>query len=63
MSDRTYRFYDIDHRGAIIGASNRFFADDREALAHADQLLSSRPAIEVWQTDRLVGRLQQSSLA
>jgi hypothetical protein len=56
MSDRYYRFYDLDHRGAIVGATNRAFADDAEAMAHADDLLAQRPGIEVWQTDRLVGR-------
>ncbi len=54
-----YRFYDLDHRGSIVGASNRPFADDAEALAHADGLLNNRPAVEVWQTDRLVGRREQ----
>lgn len=60
MSDRYYRFYDIDHRGSIVGASNRAFIDDAQALAHAEGLLEHRPAVEVWQTDRLVGRLEQS---
>jgi len=63
MSDRYYRFYDLDHRGAITGASNRSFADDAEALAHADELLVSSPAVEVWQTDRMVGRLEQTHSA
>jgi hypothetical protein len=58
--ERYYRFYDLDHRGSIVGASNRPFADDAEAMAHADRLLNNRPAVEVWQTDRLVGRLEQS---
>ncbi len=59
MPERYYRFYDLDHRGSIIGASNREFPDDAEALAHADYLLASRPGVEVWQTDRLVGRFEQ----
>jgi len=59
MSDPYYRFYDLDHRGAITGASNRPFADDAEALAYADRLLAQRPGVEVWQTDRLVGRREQ----
>jgi hypothetical protein len=59
MVDHYYRFYDLDHRGSIIGATNRPFSDDIEALAHADQLLANRPGIEVWQTDRLVGRVEQ----
>jgi hypothetical protein len=61
--ERYYRFYDLDHRGSIVGASNRPFADDAEAMAHADGLLINRPAVEVWQTDRLVGRLEQRVLA
>jgi len=60
MSDRFYRFYDLDQRGAITGASNRPFNDDAEALAHADDLLTHRPGVEVWQTDRLVARLEQN---
>lgn len=59
MSDRYYRIYEIDHRGAIVGAVNRSFADDAEALAHADERLADRPAVEVWQTDRMVARLEQ----
>lgn len=64
-ADRTYRFYDLDHRGAITGACNRAFADDAEAMAHADHLLllMNRPAVEVWQTDRLVGRREQGQPA
>jgi len=61
VAERYYRFYDLDHRGSIVGASNRPFADDAEAMAHADQLLNNRPAVEVWQTDRLVGRLEQQA--
>lgn len=63
MSDHYYRFYDLDQRGSIVGASNRPFANDSEALAHADQMLQDRPGIEVWQTDRLVGRIEQSRVA
>ena len=63
MADRYYRIYDLDQRGSIVGACNRSFADDAEALAHADGLLTNRPAVEVWQTDRLVGRLEQGPLA
>lgn len=60
MPDQSYRFYDIDHSGRITGASNRSFASDVQALAHADQLLMNWPVIEVWQTDRLVGRVEHS---
>lgn len=63
MPDHSYRFYDIDYSGRITGARNRIFADDSQALAHADQLLMNWPAIEVWQTDRLVGRVEQTHAA
>jgi hypothetical protein len=59
MSDRYYRIYDLDQRGRIIGASNRPFADDQEAMAHAQGQLANHPGIEVWQTDRLVGRAEK----
>jgi hypothetical protein len=59
MSDRYYRFYDLDQRGSITGACSRPFNDDGEAMAHADRLLANRPGVEVWQTDRLVGRREQ----
>jgi hypothetical protein len=59
VSDHNYRFYDIDFSGRITGARNRAFDSDAQALAHADQLLMNWPAIEVWQTDRLVGRVEQ----
>ena len=60
MPDNSYRFYDIDYSGRIIGARNRAFDNDAQALAHADLLLMNWPAIEVWQTDRLVGRVEQN---
>ena len=63
MPDQSYRFYDIDYNGRITGARNRVFDNDRAALAHADQLLMNWPVIEVWQTDRLVGRVEQSQVA
>lgn len=62
MSDRYYRFYDLDQRGAITGATNRPFANDDAAMAHADTILANLPGVEVWQTDRLVGRLEQLPL-
>ena len=56
MYDRTYRLYQLSADGSIQGAINRSFADDAEAVEHADRLLDSHPAIEIWQTDRLVDR-------
>ena len=61
MSDHYYRFYNLDHRGSIRGARNVAFADDREALSHADRLLENELAIEVWQTDRLIGRVERKA--
>ena len=60
MSDRTYRLYHLCSDGRIRGAVNRSFTDDAEAIAHAGSLLVSHPAVEVWQTDRLVGRVEQA---
>ncbi|MDB5458581.1 MAG: hypothetical protein JWO72_322 [Caulobacteraceae bacterium] len=61
MSDRSYRLYNLSDQGGIVGAVNRSFADDSEALSHARELLERVPAIEIWQTDRLVGRVVRSS--
>jgi hypothetical protein len=59
MSDRTYRLYHLSTDGRICGAINRSFADDAEAIEHADRMLEAHPAIEIWQTDRLVGRCER----
>jgi len=59
--DRLYRIYSPSKRDAITGASNREFSDDHEALDHAANLLSTYPAVEIWQTNRLVGRLLRLS--
>ena len=59
--DQFYRIYDIDHQGSIKGAMNRPFLNDLEALEHANRLLENYPAIEVWQTDRLVGRVERGA--
>ena len=59
MSDRTYRLYHLSVDGRICGAINRSFADDAEAFEHADRLLDAHPAVEIWQTDRLVGRRER----
>lgn len=56
--DRSYRLYSICEEGSITGAMNREFADDDEALAHARRLLAKHPAVELWQTHRLVGRVE-----
>ena len=57
--DYFYRIYILSDGNAITGAVNRFFHDDSEALSHAGQYLTIHPAVEIWRTDRLVGRLER----
>jgi len=59
MEDRTYRLYEVGADGRIRGALSRSFADDAEALAEAGHLLTDVSAVEIWQTDRMVGRLDR----
>jgi len=59
MHDRTYRLYHLGRNGDICGSVDRSFQDDTEALKHADRLLEDYPAVEIWQTDRLVGRIER----
>ena len=63
MNDRTYRLYHLGADGRICGAINRSFVDDAEAVEHADRLLETHPAIEIWQTDRLVGRRDRDEVS
>lgn len=57
--DHSYRIYSLNHDGVIKGATCRDFATDDEALTYAKAALSPWPAAELWQTDRLVGRVDQ----
>jgi hypothetical protein len=59
MSDRTYRLYHLTGDGVISGAVCHSFEDDAEALEHAGRLLEHHPAVEVWQTDRLVAKVEK----
>jgi hypothetical protein len=63
MSDQTYRLYHLGADGRIRGAINRSFEGDAEAFELADRLLEAHPAIEIWQTDRLVGKRERSEVA
>ncbi len=63
MTDRSYRLYHLCKDGLIRGAVNRDFQDDAEALAHAATMLDVHPGVEVWQTNRLVGRVEALRLA
>lgn len=58
-SDLSYRLYTLSDRGVITGAQSRSFASDHEALGHAKVLLGSHFGVELWQTDRLVGRVER----
>ena len=57
--DHTYRLYNLSREGAIRGAESGSFRDDAEAIGRARQLLQHHQAVEIWQTDRLVGLLRQ----
>ncbi len=63
MNDQTYRLYHLGTDGRILGAINRSFAGDDEAFEHADRLLETHPAIEIWQTDRMVGRRERNEVS
>jgi hypothetical protein len=57
--DRSYRLYTLSERGEITGAQNHIFASDYEALGHAQALLAAHVSVELWQTHRLVGRIER----
>lgn len=61
VMDRAYRLYSLSEQGSITRAVSRDFESDNEALSHADQLLANYSAIEIWQTDRLVARLDRQT--
>jgi hypothetical protein len=60
MNDRSYRLYNLSSQGGIVGAVSRSFADDSKAIRFARKLLGRTAAIEIWQTDRLVGCVVQN---
>lgn len=62
MPETFYRFYNLDAAGHIRGAANHPFADDRQAMAHAADFLGDHPAVEVWQTDRLIGLVEREPM-
>ncbi len=53
-----YRLYNLSAAGTIQGAMSRSFDSDDQAIGHAQALLELYPAVEIWQTDRLVGRVE-----
>jgi len=55
-----YRLYCLNHANAIIGVQTANCPDDATALAHAENALPQTEkchGIEVWQRDRLIGRV------
>lgn len=56
----SYRVYTMDARGKILAAVASDFAGDEEAIAFAIDNLELWPAVEIWQTDRLIGRFSKS---
>jgi hypothetical protein len=63
MIDHSYRIYGLAEDGRIRGASSRQFVDDAEAIGHARSLLEIHPGVEIWQTDRLVRKLERDAEA
>ena len=61
--DRSYRVYSLGHDGVFKSAISREFATDDEAVAYAKVALINWTAVELWQTDRLVGRFDQKVAA
>ena len=59
MIDHSYRIYGLAEDGRIRGASSRQFVDDAEAIGHALGLLDIHAGVEIWQTDRLVRKLER----
>jgi hypothetical protein len=55
----TYRIYSVSERDVITGAFDRKFSDDQDALDQAMRYLAVHPIVEIWQIDRLVGRLER----
>jgi hypothetical protein len=60
VQDRAYRIYTLSERGAITGAQERIFESDHEALGHAQNLLHAHFGVELWQTHRMVGRIERA---
>jgi hypothetical protein len=55
-----YRLYCLNHANSIIGVQTANCPDDASALAHAEETLPKNDGchgIEVWQRNRLIGRI------
>lgn len=54
-----YRIYTIGEDGHFIGRTEFYCPDDETALKCAKQLVDGR-AIELWESDRLIARIEGS---
>ena len=54
---KKYRLYVVTAEENISSTFERHFPDDREALTQAERLRAEQHAVEVWNDDRLVGRI------
>ncbi len=59
----TYRIYDLDAQGHILGRSDADCADDADACVQATAALGTDGEAEVWSDRRLVGRVRGSGLS
>lgn len=57
----SYRIYSLSKNGQIDRVENYEFNDDSEASRFAQQLLQQMPAVEIWQSTRLVKSVSKSS--
>jgi hypothetical protein len=55
---RSYRLYHVSPQGEIARATACEFPNDRDALIYAAVLAEAGHVIELWQTDRIVGRVE-----
>ncbi len=56
----SYRLYTLGRDGSIKGATDHEFRSDEDALRYARTMLTEAPGIELWQTTRLVGRVDRT---
>ena len=54
-----YRFYFLDRHDHIRSRADVECADDDDALGQATTVICDHPGIEVWQGNRVVGKLNQ----
>lgn len=58
----SYRIYALSRDGLIERAETHEFDDDAQALSFAQILLEKAPAVEIWQSTRLIKSVSKDSL-